>query len=105
MAAADPRVPADHVDRPNEWITWRPEQDLLTEATDIQRGCDNGEHPPLAAILLAVKDNIGVADLATTAGWPSDAYAPRASATAVRRLTGAVRRTSGCLVPRATPRG
>jgi allophanate hydrolase len=45
-----------------------------------------GEHLPLYGIPFAVKDNIDVAGLPTTAACPAFAYDPAADATAVRRL-------------------
>jgi allophanate hydrolase len=77
------------VDRPEVWITLRPEPDLVAEAEGLQRRLDRGEDLPMAGLLLAVKDNIDVAGLATTAACPSYAYLPERSATAVRRLTDA----------------
>ena len=44
---------------------------------------------PLHGVSVAVKDNIDVAGLPTTAGCPSFAYAPERSAAAVRRLEAA----------------
>jgi allophanate hydrolase len=44
---------------------------------------------PLAGVPFAVKDNIDVAGLATTAACPAFAYAPEASATVVARLLAA----------------
>jgi allophanate hydrolase len=77
------------VDRPEVWITLRAEEDLLTEAKQLQQRLAEGESLPMAGLLVAVKDNIDVAGLPTTAGCPSYAYAPAHSATAVRRLTAA----------------
>jgi allophanate hydrolase len=75
------------VDRPEVWITLRAEEDLLTEAKQLEQRLAEGARPPLAGLLLAVKDNIDVAGLPTTAACPSYAYTAAASATAVRRLT------------------
>ena len=77
------------VDRPEVWITLRVEADVLVAAKEIERRVDSGERLPLAGLLVAVKDNIDVAGLPTTAACPSYAYRPPASATAVRRLTDA----------------
>ncbi len=44
---------------------------------------------PLAGLTFAVKDNIDVAGMATTAGCPSFGFQPAVSATVVARLTGA----------------
>jgi allophanate hydrolase len=48
-----------------------------------------GAGGPLAGTTVAVKDNIDVAGVPTTAGCPSFAYTPDASASAVARLTAA----------------
>ena len=47
--------------------------------------------PPAAGLRLAVKDNIDVAGLPTTAGCPAFAYLPAASAPVVERLEAAGR--------------
>ena len=52
----------------------------------VQRGADSG---PLAGVALAVKDNIDVAGMPTTAGCPEFAYTPTADATVVARLRAA----------------
>ncbi|GHC71959.1 amidase [Nocardiopsis terrae] len=76
-------------DRPEVWIALRPEQELSAEAEALEERLASGEELPLAGTLVAVKDNIDVAGLPTTAGHPGFAYTPEVSATAVRRLTGA----------------
>jgi allophanate hydrolase len=76
-------------DRPEVWIRLRPERDVLREAEDLERRLADGEDMALAGLVFAVKDNIDVAGLPTTAGCPSFAYTPSASATAVRRLVDA----------------
>ncbi|MFJ8726451.1 allophanate hydrolase [Streptomyces sp. NPDC093269] len=70
-------------DRPEIWIHLRPRDEVLAEAARI--------HPalPLAGLTAAVKDNIDVAGLPTTAGAPSYAYRPDADAPAVARLRAA----------------
>jgi allophanate hydrolase len=77
------------VDRPEVWITLRPVEDVLADARVIERRLAEGEDLPLAGALLAVKDNIDVAGLPTTAACPAFAYVPTETATAVRRLTAA----------------
>jgi allophanate hydrolase len=77
------------LDRPEVWTTLRAEAELLAEAKEVQRRVDQGERLALAGRLLAVKDNIDVAGVPTTAGCPSFGYIPAASATAVSRLTDA----------------
>ncbi|MBC6448772.1 allophanate hydrolase [Actinokineospora sp. HBU206404] len=76
----------DEVDRPEVWITLRPRAEVLAEAGRLDERMAAGERPPLAGVLVAVKDNIDVAGLPTTAGCPSFAYVPTQTATAVARL-------------------
>jgi len=64
-------------DRPEIWIALRNEATL---------GTAPAADGPLAGHTLAVKDNIDVAGLPTTAGCPAFAYVPEDSAPAVRRL-------------------
>ncbi|MFE2134378.1 amidase family protein, partial [Streptomyces sp. NPDC059466] len=81
------------VDRPEIWIDLRPRAQAEREAEDLDARVAAGEHLPLAGRLLAVKGNIDVAGLPTTAGCPAYAYDPRADAPAVARL-----RAAGALV-------
>ncbi|GGN51947.1 allophanate hydrolase [Actinoplanes campanulatus] len=76
-------------ERPEAWITVRPEEDVLADAAALQARLAAGEDLPLAGRLLAVKDNIDVAGLPTTAGCPGYAYQPERSAPAVQRLVDA----------------
>ncbi|MEV8517104.1 allophanate hydrolase [Dactylosporangium sp. NPDC051484] len=76
-------------ERPEAWITLRPERDVLADAAAVQARLAAGEHLPLAGRLLAVKDNIDVAGLPTTAACPAYAYRPGRSAPAVQRLVDA----------------
>jgi allophanate hydrolase len=63
------------------WISRVP-REALDRAREVEK------HPdlPLAGMTFAVKDNIDVAGMPTTAGCPAYAYTPRASATVVKRL-------------------
>ncbi|MFG2358364.1 allophanate hydrolase [Streptomyces sp. NPDC048521] len=70
-------------DRPEIWIHLRPCGDVLAEAARIDPAL------PLAGLVAAVKDNIDVAGLPTTAGAPSYAYRPETDAPAVARLRAA----------------
>ncbi|GAA3622344.1 hypothetical protein GCM10022223_44090 [Kineosporia mesophila] len=74
---------------PAIWIALRPETEALAEAQEIDRRVAAGAHLPLAGLVAAVKDNIDVAGLPTTAGARSYAYEPAADATAVARLRAA----------------
>jgi allophanate hydrolase len=93
MNAATERVRAAYrriaqVERPEIWIDLRPEADVLAEAAALEeRGL------PLYGKLVAVKGNIDVAGLPTTAGCPAYAYRPAADAPVVARL-----RAAGALV-------
>ncbi|MDI9929110.1 allophanate hydrolase [Rhodococcus sp. IEGM 1354] len=75
------------VDRPEVWITLRDEDDVLAEAVALERALEAGADLPLAGVLVAVKDNIDVAGLPTTAACPEFAYTPAVSAVAIERLT------------------
>ncbi len=89
--------PAAHVaaryalaaERPEAWIALRPEAEVAAELADVLRRADAGEPLPLAGRLLAVKGNIDVAGLATTAACPAFGYEPDEDATAVARLRAA----------------
>ena len=77
------------VDRPEVWITLRALEEVLADAVLVDAAVAAGESLPLAGKLLAVKDNIDVAGLPTTAGCPDYAYQPAKNATAVERLIAA----------------
>jgi allophanate hydrolase len=77
------------VDRPEVWTCLRPEHELAAEAETLEGWIAAGSSLPLAGTLVAVKDNIDVAGLPTTAGCPEFAYTPDTTATAVRRLVDA----------------
>nr|WTB30066.1 allophanate hydrolase [Streptomyces sp. NBC_00830] len=91
VRAAHARIEA--VDRPEIWIDLRPLPEVEAEAGNLDARVSAGEYLPLAGRLLAVKGNIDVAGLPTTAGCPSYAYRPTADAPAVARL-----RAAGALV-------
>ncbi|TXS48007.1 allophanate hydrolase [Streptomyces sp. uw30] len=73
----------ESADRPEIWIHLRPRHEVLAEAAGIDPKL------PLAGLVAAVKDNIDVVGLPTTAGAPSYAYRPDADAPAVARLRAA----------------
>ncbi|MEC5199334.1 allophanate hydrolase [Arthrobacter sp. PL16] len=87
----------DAVDRPEIWLTIRSTEDLLAEAADIDARAGRGEELPLAGLVLAVKNNVDVAGIPTTAACPGFAYLPEEDAEAVRRL-----RAAGAVVLGAT---
>jgi allophanate hydrolase len=73
------------------FITLRPEADVLAEARALAAAGAAGR--PLYGVPVAVKDNIDVAGLPTTAACPAFRYHPAHDATSVARL-----RTAGALV-------
>ncbi|MFC8044523.1 allophanate hydrolase [Nocardia sp. NPDC057353] len=77
------------VDRPEVWITLRPELEVRADAAAVQARLAAGEQLPLAGLLVAVKDNIDVAGVPTTAACPGFARTPSETAAAVERLTAA----------------
>ncbi|MEU4084419.1 allophanate hydrolase [Streptomyces aureus] len=77
------------VDRPEIWIGLRPRAEAEREARAVDERVAAGERLPLAGRVLAVKGNIDVAGLPTTAGCPAYAYTPAADAPAVARLRAA----------------
>ncbi|WP_424360979.1 allophanate hydrolase [Methylocystis parvus] len=65
------------------WISLRDSEDILADAAALM---EMGGHSPLWGLPFAVKDNIDVAGLETTAACPEFAYAPQVDAVAVARL-------------------
>ena len=78
-------------DDPAMFINLCDEKDVIAEAQALARGGDKSL--PLYGIPVAVKDNIDVAGLSTTAACPAFLYSPGKDATAVARL-----RAAGALV-------
>ncbi|MFD8229097.1 allophanate hydrolase [Streptomyces massasporeus] len=75
-------------ERPEAWITLRQREDVLAEAVAL-----SDDAGPLVGQLLAIKDNIDVAGLPTTAAHPEFARVADRDAPAVARL-----RAAGALV-------
>ncbi|WAC93943.1 allophanate hydrolase [Mycobacterium sp. Aquia_213] len=73
-------------DRPEVWITLREQPDVLSDATAVEQRLAAGERLPLAGLVVAVKDNIDVAGLPTTAACREFAYRPASTAVAIQRL-------------------
>jgi allophanate hydrolase len=73
-------------ERPEIWVAVRDEEEGLAEAAAIDARVAAGEDLPLAGKTFAVKDNIDVAGMPTTAACPAYAYSPEASSPAVVRL-------------------
>ncbi|MEP9353788.1 allophanate hydrolase [Xanthobacter sp. KR7-65] len=74
-------------DDPAMFITLRAAADVIAEAEALEARGDKGL--PLYGIPVAVKDNIDVAGLPTTAACPAFAYVPDRDATVVTRLKAA----------------
>lgn len=75
----------DHV-----WITLRPAADLLGDAAELaRRWPDPDTRPPLYGVPFAVKDNVDVAGMPTTAACPAYSYVPERGAPLVERLLAA----------------
>ena len=68
------------------WISRFAADELLDQARGVDARVAAGEKLPLAGVPFAVKDNIDVAGLDTTAACPAFAYAPERSAAVVDRL-------------------
>ena len=73
---------------PAVWITLRDRDDLLAEAQALEAAGPSPDRP-LWGIPFAVKDNIDVAGLPTTAACPAFAYTPDRDAAVVARLRAA----------------
>ncbi|CAB3695058.1 Allophanate hydrolase [Paraburkholderia sediminicola] len=79
------------IDRPEVWILRVPAADLKARAHALEalyeaQGCAVFERMPLFGVPFAVKDNIDVAGLPTTAACEPFSYTPEISAFAVQRL-------------------
>jgi allophanate hydrolase len=84
--AALARIEASAAERPEVWIHRRPPSEVLAEAAAVDRSATDGSAGPLAGWTVAVKDNIDVADVPTTAGCPAFAFVPDESAPVVTAL-------------------
>jgi allophanate hydrolase len=68
------------------WISLFSEEEALRDAEELE---SNSRELPLRGRTFAIKDNIDVAGLPTTAACPAFAYTPAGSASVVRRLVSA----------------
>ncbi|GGA43020.1 allophanate hydrolase [Sphingomonas psychrolutea] len=75
--------------QPQAWIARFDDATLIASARAVDARIAAGEQLPLAGVPFAVKDNIDVAGIDTTAGCPSFAFRPVASASVVERLLAA----------------
>jgi allophanate hydrolase len=68
------------------WISLVPRETAMARATALERRSRKIRPLPLFGIPFAVKDNIDIEGLPTTAGCPAFSYSPSQSATTVARL-------------------
>ncbi|MGU3316218.1 allophanate hydrolase [Sphingomonas sp. M6A6_1c] len=87
--AALARVAAYAAIQPAVWITRLAEPAVLAAAAAVDARIAAGETLPLAGVPFAIKDNIDLAGVPTTAACPDFAYVPDASAEVVARLVAA----------------
>lgn len=71
------------------WIARLPDDEILARARAVDRRAAAGEAAPLAGTFFAVKDNLDLAGLPTTAACPAFAYHPSQDAACVSALIGA----------------
>jgi allophanate hydrolase len=83
------RIRAYEAIQPAVWISRLPDEELRAQAHRIDERLARGEMLALAAVPVAVKDNIDVAGLETTAGCPAFAYRAESSAPVIERLESA----------------
>lgn len=83
------RVEAYNEIQPQIWISRADPDHLLAAAAKIDQRIAQGERLPLAGVPYAVKDNIDVAGLDTTAACPAFAFQPSQSADVVASLAAA----------------
>jgi allophanate hydrolase len=85
LAAAEAALDADRTAAdPAIWITRVPDADVLAQARALEAEGPTGR--PLWGLTAAVKDNIDIAGMPTTAGCPGYTQVPVQSAPSVRRL-------------------
>lgn len=86
--AADALARADAYDaiQPQVWISRLAAGTVLMAAEEVDRRIAAGEVLPLAGVPFAVKDNLDVAGMETTAASPAFAYVPERSAHVVELL-------------------
>ncbi len=83
------RIAAYDAVQPQIWISRTAPEAVIAAARAVDARVAAGETLPLAGVPFAVKDNIDVAGLETTAACPAFAYRPEASASVVERLLAA----------------
>lgn len=75
--------------QPEAFISRVPDEELRRQARQIDERVASGESLPLAGVPIAVKDNIDVVGLETTAACPQFSYQPTSTAPVVERLLAA----------------
>ncbi|HEX4710807.1 allophanate hydrolase [Phenylobacterium sp.] len=80
------RVAAYEAVQPQVWISRFSPDQVMAQAEAVDRRIAAGERLPLAGAPFAVKDNLDVAGLPTTAGCPAFAYRPEVTSPVVQRL-------------------
>lgn len=83
------RIAAYDAVQPQAWIERPPAETVLASARAVDAQVAAGMLLPLAGVPFAVKDNVDVAGLPTTAACPAFAYRPERSAEVVARLVAA----------------
>lgn len=83
------RITAYDAVQPQAWICRFPDEEILRAAVRVDGRLAAGENLPLAGVPFAVKDNIDVEGLPTTAACPAFSYMPQRSAVVVERLLAA----------------
>ncbi|RAO64755.1 uncharacterized protein BHQ10_000767 [Talaromyces amestolkiae] len=81
------KINADRSQNPAVWLNLASTDDLLRRAESLEQSADR--HLPLFGIPFAVKDNIDVSGLPTTAACPEFEYVPEKSAFIVTKLEAA----------------
>ncbi|MCC2978312.1 allophanate hydrolase [Sphingomonas sp. PL-96] len=82
-------IDAYHTVQDTVWIERLSSTAVLEIADRTDARVAAGEHLPLAGVPFAIKDNVDLAGLPTTAGCPAFAYTPARSAVVVERLLAA----------------
>ena len=75
--------------QPAVWIARIGEDEVLSAAARVDARIAAGDTLPLAGVPFAIKDNIDLAGVPTTAGCPAFTYTPTRSAAVVERLVAA----------------
>jgi allophanate hydrolase len=83
------RIRAYDAIQPEVWINRVPVADVIDRARQVDARVAAGEPMPLAGVPIAVKDNIDVAGIDTTAGCPIYAHRASSSAHVIDRLLAA----------------